>query len=73
MNEARQGREILFSKKPPVPILPRSLVTEPTLIDFSPLEIARQLTLIESELYRAIKPWELLNQSWAKKDKEKRE
>lgn len=72
MNEARQGREILFSKKPPVPILPRSLVTEPTLIDFSPLEIARQLTLIESELYRAIKPWELLNQSWAKKDKEKR-
>lgn len=30
------------------------------------------MTLIESDLYRAIKPWELLNQSWAKKDKDKR-
>ena len=72
MNEARKGRAIIFSKKPPIPIIPRSLPAEPILLDFDALEIARQLTLIESQLYRAIKPWECLGQAWAKKDKEKR-
>jgi son of sevenless-like protein len=33
-------------------------------------EIARQLTIIEYNLYKTIKPWEFFNQSWTKKDKE---
>lgn len=72
MSEVRKGREIIFSTKPPKPIVPKTLPENPELLDFHPEELARQLTLIESNLYRAIKPWELLNQSWAKKDKDKR-
>jgi son of sevenless-like protein len=37
---------------------------------FHPEEIARQITLIESELFNSIKPWECIGQSWVKKDKE---
>lgn len=34
------------------------------LLDVHPEEIARQLTLIEHSLYRAIKPSECLKQRW---------
>eukprot|EP01125_Pyxidicula_operculata_P006314 TRINITY_DN2192_c0_g1_i1.p1 TRINITY_DN2192_c0_g1~~TRINITY_DN2192_c0_g1_i1.p1 ORF type:complete len:969 (-),score=316.48 TRINITY_DN2192_c0_g1_i1:220-3126(-) len=34
------------------------------------LEIARQLTIIEQDLFLAINPWELLGQSWTKSNKE---
>jgi son of sevenless-like protein len=33
-------------------------------------QVARQITLIEAVLFKAIKPVELLNQAWTKKDKE---
>jgi hypothetical protein len=39
------------------------------LLDLHPLEVARQLTLIEHNLYRTITPCECLRQRWTSKDK----
>ena len=40
--------------------------------DLDPLEIARQLTLIEYHLFTAVKPTEFLDQAWMKDDRETR-
>eukprot|EP01125_Pyxidicula_operculata_P018240 TRINITY_DN6479_c0_g1_i1.p1 TRINITY_DN6479_c0_g1~~TRINITY_DN6479_c0_g1_i1.p1 ORF type:complete len:1105 (+),score=214.78 TRINITY_DN6479_c0_g1_i1:1899-5213(+) len=52
------------------PLLPR----EPTenILDYPPEEIARQLTLIDWNMWSAIQPWECLGLAWTKKNKEKR-
>eukprot|EP00080_Pristionchus_pacificus_P020959 PDM80979.1 sos-1 [Pristionchus pacificus] len=42
------------------------------LLSLHPLEIGRQLTLIHFDLYRAIKPIELVGQAWMKSDKYKK-
>lgn len=34
------------------------------LVDIDALEVARQITLIDSELFRAIQPYEFLGQAW---------
>lgn len=39
-------------------------------IDIDPLELARQITLIEFDLFKAVKPREYLDLEWMKKDKE---
>ncbi|PFH53392.1 hypothetical protein AMATHDRAFT_1447 [Amanita thiersii Skay4041] len=44
---------------PPAPIIPRSN-KKLKLLDIEPLELARQLTIKESELYRKVKPMECL-------------
>lgn len=52
----------------PTPILPRSLNKKnPKIVDIDPLELARQLTIMESNLYRKIRPQECLNRTVKKK------
>jgi len=48
----------------PVTIVPPS----PKFEDFDPLEVARQLTLIEFDLFKAITAQECLGQAWNKPD-----
>ncbi|KAG4304720.1 hypothetical protein PORY_001773 [Pneumocystis oryctolagi] len=49
----------------PTPILPKNL-KKFKLLDLDPLEVARQLTLIESRIYNKIKPIECLDKAWSK-------
>ena len=61
----------------PSPIITRSQLsalkgwkegrTQCTILDFDPLELARQLTIIESKLFCEIQPEELLALEWTKK------
>jgi hypothetical protein len=58
-----------WSEEPPALISPKP---KDTFKDFDPVEVARQLTLIEQGLYRSIETKECLNQGWNKSDKDER-
>lgn len=54
-----------FNAAPPYPDVPKNIFSQTLQIwDVSDLEISRQLTIIEFNLFSAIRPRELLNQSW---------
>lgn len=65
----------MFTKPAPKPIEPdiKSLSgcdSQLTFLAFHPEEIARQLTLIEFNIFQSIKPSECMGQCWAKKEKQ---
>ncbi|XP_022644691.1 son of sevenless homolog 1-like [Varroa destructor] len=74
--QEQQGtaKELTFSHEPP-PLewyLARPGETDRfDLLTLHPVEVARQLTLLEFELYRAVQPSELVNAAWTKKDKQR--
>ncbi|CAG8454220.1 6437_t:CDS:2, partial [Scutellospora calospora] len=57
------------SMLPPPSIKPKNL-KKIKFLDLDPLEIARQLTIIEAKLYNKIRPVECLNKAWSKESKE---
>lgn len=74
-NPEQDGRTFVFTETPPKPFLPKlknggTSSLRLGLLDFNSEELARQLTLIEFNLYRNIKAWEFFNQAWTKKNKE---
>lgn len=61
----RQRISIQGTVSPP-PVLPKKM-KKIKFLDISPTEIARQLTLLESQLYNEIRLDECLNKAWQKK------
>mmetsp|Transcript_11898 Transcript_11898/g.15812 ORF Transcript_11898/g.15812 Transcript_11898/m.15812 type:complete len:333 (-) Transcript_11898:146-1144(-) len=59
-----------FQTRPPDPIIP-SKYSNCTFFDIDPLEMARQLTLIDFRLFAAIQPREVLCKNWISDEKEK--
>ncbi len=58
---------------PPAPLLPRVPPGRQLRVtDISPLELARQLTILEFGYFQKIKPVECLNKAWNRDDGEKR-
>jgi len=62
----------VFDKEAPKPVLPKEVRSgaQLTFSDIPVLELARQLTLHEFDMYRKITPKEFLSLSWQKADKE---
>jgi son of sevenless-like protein len=58
------------AEPPPVPLAPRVLPF--TLLDVEPLELARQVTLLDHELFRQLRSHEFLKTAWNGKDAERR-
>ncbi|KAG2224349.1 hypothetical protein INT45_006749, partial [Circinella minor] len=54
----------------PTPILPKAVTPQMTLLDTDPLELARQLSIMDFKLYSSIRPIECLNKAWSRDDQE---
>ena len=65
--EGGKGSRETHRSGPPKSFEPSFKGSGANLFGINPVEMARQLTIYESTLYRKIKPWEFLNQAWAKK------
>lgn len=67
--DAGTGKKLLLNlnKEAPQSILPKNL-NYIRFLDIDPLEIARQLTIMESKTYTRIQPIECLNKAWSEKE-----
>lgn len=62
--------ELRREGKPPPPLLPKSLGRkELQLLDIDALELARQITLAEYDIFRRISPTEFYRKAWEKKER----
>jgi len=68
--ESKKLREKIFSEPPPQPILPKGNDWTANPDNISHVELARQLTIMESAIFQSIKPYEFLDNAWSSKDKE---
>ncbi|XP_035214652.1 son of sevenless homolog 2-like isoform X1 [Stegodyphus dumicola] len=74
LESVEEPREITFGFEkipPPIEWFLNNTYEKFDLLTLHPIEIARQLTLLEFELYRSVKPSELVGSVWTKKDKMK--
>jgi len=73
-NQERIEKKILYTVAPsPPPILPSDFATcELSLHTIDTLEIARQMTLRDEQIYKSIRPRECMNQAWNKENKHER-
>jgi hypothetical protein len=53
-------------KGAPAPLLPKMVTGALDILDIDPLEVARQMTLLDHEVFSRIQPLELLGQKWTK-------
>ncbi|KAJ6243844.1 ras guanine nucleotide exchange factor a [Anaeramoeba flamelloides] len=72
INDMKASKEtsgfLTLTEQPPEVIVPKNLFrTDFTLLDVDEEEFARQFTLMVSELFRKIKPSELVTEAWQKK------
>jgi len=61
--------EFSFSVDPPDSIIPKQISDKFDILQWDPLELARQMTLIEYRAFKKIKPKECFNSSWTKPNK----
>ncbi|KAJ3052714.1 hypothetical protein HK097_005806 [Rhizophlyctis rosea] len=64
-------KEAHLQYPPPTPLLPKHGIhnrSMETFMELDPLEIARQLTIMESRVFLRIQPQELVGQEWTKKE-----
>lgn len=62
-----ESQVIIQTDLPPKPILPPKKLNI-TFLDIHPIEIARQLTIIEWNIYKSILPSECTGLAWSKKN-----
>jgi hypothetical protein len=66
-HDASQIKLAQFNVTAPPPIIQKNIFSKTvSFLDINEIEIARQLTIREHKIYKKIKPYELLNQSWNK-------
>ena len=65
--KGRRAHFVQFDTPPPPPKMPKDIYDESlSILDIDEEEIARQISIVDFDHFRAIKPPELLNQAWAK-------